>query len=136
MREIVSVQVGQCGVHMGANFWEAICGEHAIDPDGAFQGTSTTQLKNIDVYFDEAEDYSRFVPRSVFVDMDGAACDTVAAGAMGRLFCPDNFVRGSGGTGNNWAKGYRSAGAEILEDAMDVIRAEAEACDRLQVGCE
>lgn len=87
----------------------------------------------MEVYFDEA-DSSRFVPRSVFVDLDTGACDNVAAGPLGKLFYPDNFVKGTGGAGNNWAKGYRTLGTELVEEAMDVLRAEAEACDRLQVG--
>jgi hypothetical protein len=35
--------------------------------------------------------------------------------------------------GNNWAKGYYTEGAELLEYALDVIRKEAEGCDCMQV---
>ena len=36
MREIVSIQVGQCGNQIGAKFWEVIGEEHGIDKDGQF----------------------------------------------------------------------------------------------------
>ena len=28
MREIVSIQVGQCGCQIGASFWQGMCDEH------------------------------------------------------------------------------------------------------------
>jgi len=34
MREIVHIQVGQCGNQIGSKFWEVISDEHGIDPNG------------------------------------------------------------------------------------------------------
>jgi tRNA A22 N-methylase len=35
-------------------------------------------------------------------------------------------------TGNNWAKGHYTEGAELVDAVMDVLRKEAEGCDCLQ----
>lgn len=35
-------------------------------------------------------------------------------------------------TGNNWAKGHYTEGAELIDSVLDVVRKEAEACDCLQ----
>lgn len=35
MREIVHLQVGQCGNHIGSKFWEVISEEHGINEIGA-----------------------------------------------------------------------------------------------------
>lgn len=35
-------------------------------------------------------------------------------------------------SGNNWAKGHYTEGAELVESVMDVVRREAEHCDCLQ----
>merc|ERR1719419_1560293 len=51
------------------------------------------------------------------------------ASPVGTLFKPDNFVFGASGAGNNWAKGHYTEGAELIEEALDVIRKEAENCD-------
>ena len=51
---------------------------------------------------------------------------------MGGLFNPSNFIFGQNGAGNNWAKGFYTEGGEIIDEAMDVIRKEAEGCDMLQ----
>ncbi|KAL1924729.1 uncharacterized protein VTP21DRAFT_4383 [Calcarisporiella thermophila] len=57
--------------------------------------------------------------------------DSIRAGAFGRLFRPDNFVYGQSGAGNNWAKGYYTEGAELVENILDVLRREAEQTDCL-----
>ena len=36
MREIVALQVGQCGNQIGAKFWETLSDEHGVSPTGAF----------------------------------------------------------------------------------------------------
>jgi tubulin beta len=42
------------------------------------------------------------------------------------------MIFGQNGAGNNWAKGYYTEGAEIVDEAMDCIRKEAENTDCLQ----
>ena len=39
---------------------------------------------------------------------------------------------GQSGAGNNWAKGHYTEGAELVDNVLDVVRKEAEACDCLQ----
>merc|ERR1712072_1578337 len=55
--------------------------------------------------------------------------DVIKASPVGKLFKPDNFVFGASGAGNNWAKGHYTEGAELIEEALDVIRKEVENCD-------
>ncbi|TKR93272.1 hypothetical protein L596_007761 [Steinernema carpocapsae] len=131
MREIVHVQVGQCGNQIGSKFWEVISDEHGIQPDGSYNGTSDLQLERIDVYYNEANG-KRYVPRAVLVDLEPGTMDAVKASTYGRLFHPDNYVFGQSGAGNNWAKGHYTEGAELVDNVLDVIRKEAEGCDCLQ----
>merc|ERR1719376_1350834 len=58
--------------------------------------------------------------------------DSVRSGPFGQIFRPDNFVFGQSGAGNNWAKGHYTEGAELVDSVLDVVRKEAESCDRLQ----
>ncbi|PPD76642.1 hypothetical protein GOBAR_DD26437 [Gossypium barbadense] len=51
---------------------------------------------------------------------------------LDKPFRPDNFVFGQSGAGNNWAKGYYTEGAELIDSVLDVVRKEAENCDCLQ----
>jgi len=131
MREIVHLQVGQCGNQIGAKFWETVCQEHAIKPDGLYEGDDPQQLDRINVYFNEANG-KKFVPRAILVDLEPGVMEVVKNGTYGKLFRPDNFVYASNGAGNNWAKGHYTEGAELVDNVLDVLRKEAEQVDCLQ----
>ncbi|XP_026273284.1 tubulin beta chain-like [Frankliniella occidentalis] len=131
MREIAHIQVGQCGNQIGCKFWEVISDEHGVDPTGRYCGESPLQLERINVYYNEGRG-GKYVPRAVLVDLEPGTMDTCRSGPFGQLFHPDNFVFGSTGAGNNWAKGHYTEGAELMDTILDVVRKEAEACDLLQ----
>lgn len=70
--------------------------------------------------------------RSILVDLEPGTVDTIRSGLYGGLFRPDNIVFGQSGAGNNWAKGFYTEGAELLENVLDLTRREAENSDCLQ----
>jgi len=105
--------------------------EHGIDPTGTYVGDNDLQLQRIDVYFNEGSE-GRYVPRAVLTDLEPGTMDTIRSGTYGTLFRPDNFIFGQSGAGNNWAKGHYTEGAELVDEIMECVRKEAEACDVLQ----
>lgn len=131
MREIISVQAGQCGNQIGSKFWEVISEEHGIDADGKYIGDSPLQLERADVYYTEGS-AGNYVPRSILVDLEPGALDAVRSGPLGRMFKPDHFISGSSGAGNNWAKGHYTDGAELVDEVIDIIRKDAEDSDCIQ----
>jgi tubulin beta len=134
MREIVLLQVGQCGNQIGSKFWEVISEEHGIDPDGQQRDESNLSMRT-DVYFREMvirDKCPRYVSRAILVDLEPGPIDAAKSGLMGKLFHPDNFMNSQSGAGNNWAKGHYTEGAELIESIMDVVRKETECCESLQ----
>ncbi|KAJ5071629.1 tubulin beta chain [Anaeramoeba ignava] len=131
MREIVHLQVGQCGNQIGTRFWEDVCGEHGISHSGIYEGDNELQLERVNVYFNEATG-GKYVPRSILVDLESGTMDNIRSGKLKTLFKPNNFVYGTTGAGNNWAKGHYTEGAEISESVLEVLRKEAENCECLQ----
>jgi len=127
MREILTLQVGQCGNQIGGAFWETISSEHGIDANGYYHGEDY-QKERLDVYYNEAGN-NKYVPRAILVDLEPGTMETIKFGPNGRLFKPDNFVYGHNSAGNNWAKGHYSEGSEIIDSVLEVIRRELEACD-------
>jgi len=105
--------------------------EHGIGADGQYHGESDLQLERINVYYNEA-DGGRYVPRAVLVDLEPGVMDSIRGSQFGQLFRPDNFIFGQNGAGNNYSKGYYTDGAELIDQAMDIVRKEAEGCDCLQ----
>ncbi|XP_040588790.1 tubulin beta-1 chain isoform X3 [Mesocricetus auratus] len=127
MREIVHIQIGQCGNQIGTKFWEVIGEEHGIDCAGIDSGASVLQLERINVYYNEAYG-KKYVPRAVLVDLEPGTMDSIRSSRLGALFQPDSFVHGNSGAGNNWAKGHYTEGAELIENVMDALMENADAC--------
>jgi tubulin beta len=107
--------------------------EHKLEDNGKFKGKpenkdNQKRLDKIDVYYAEAGTM-RFVPRACLVDLEPGIMDVIKASPMGALFKPDNMCFGASGAGNNWAKGHYTEGAELIDEAVDIIRKETEGCD-------
>ena len=106
VREIIHVQVGQCGNQIGNAFWTTMAKEHKLESNGLFKGKpeeddNQMRLDKIDVYYQEAGTM-RFVPRACLVDLEPGIIDVIKASPMGELFKPDNMCFGASGAGNNW----------------------------------
>lgn len=65
-------------------------------------------------------------------DLEPTSLNQVRSSCIGRLFNPDCFVIGRCGAGNNWARGYYTEGAEIIDAVLEVTRHQVEKCDCLQ----
>jgi len=128
VREILHIQVGQCGNQIGNRFWQTIIAEHNLDGSGKYEGNDAAlDLDKVSVYMRSAGE--RYVPRACLIDLEPGTVDVIKASPVGTLFKPDNFVFGASGAGNNWAKGHYTEGAELIEEALDVVRKEVENCD-------
>lgn len=149
MREIVSIQVGNCGNKVGQKvrekvklqhqislkffwqFWEIISDEHNINRCGHFYGDSFLPGQRLNVYY-ESGPRNIFVPRVVACDLEPASLNQLKCSCNGRMFNPDCFVSGRCGAGNNWAKGHYTDGAELMDCILDITRTQVEKCDCLQ----
>ncbi|ETW82783.1 hypothetical protein HETIRDRAFT_439483 [Heterobasidion irregulare TC 32-1] len=134
-REILNVQVSQAGNQVGESFWTMLLAEHGLDLDGIYHGTDPLQLERVETYFSEAQTadgVTKYVPRSVQIDLEAGVCNRLRSGPLGGLFRPDTYITGESGAGNNWAKGYYTEGAELVDSITEVIRKQSEACDALQ----
>ncbi|ELW47510.1 Tubulin beta-7 chain [Tupaia chinensis] len=120
MREIMHIQVGQCGNQIGAKFWEVISDEHGIDPMGTYHGDSDLQLDCISVYYNEVT-VPKYIPRAILVDLEPGTMYSVRSVPFGQIFRPDNCVFGQSGAGNNWAKGHYTEEAELADSVLDVV---------------
>ena len=131
MREIVSISVGQCGNQIGQAFWNTISQEHGLALDGtSLPSMTNVEKENLNVYFSESA--SRYVPRAVLVDLECGVLDELKTSSMGQMFRPDNYINAQAGAGNCWAKGFYTDGTELIDEIIDVLRRETEACESLQ----
>ncbi|XP_070499056.1 tubulin beta-8 chain-like [Chironomus tepperi] len=131
MREIVFIQMGQCGNKIAEKFWEKISNEHYINQCGHFYGDSILPYQRLNIYFQCAQD-CRFVPRCVAVDLEPTQISELKCSPVGRLFNPEYMIAGKHGAGNNFSKGHYTEGAELIECVLEKCRLQAENCDLLQ----
>lgn len=156
-REIITLQVGQCGNQIGGEFWKQLCREHGIEPNGTLRSsscdTATTDNSNNgivnslnstntatkiddrkDVFFYQSDD-EQYIPRSLLIDLEPRVVNKLRgpSSPYKDLFNPENcFVASDGGgAGNNWASGFRQ-GEQHHETVLDMIDREADNSDSLE----
>jgi tubulin beta len=108
--------------------------EHGLDDAGMYKGTDPQQIARAGVYFTQVDSSgpTKYVPRSVQVDLEAGVCNRLRSGPLGQLFRPDTYFTSDSGAGNNWAKGYYTEGAELIDGILDIVRRQSEATEALQ----
>lgn len=134
-REIVTLQVGQCGNQVGLEFWKRLCNEHGINQeDGHLEDFAMTDCKDRkDVFFYQADD-DHYIPRAILIDLEprvighfrGDSKNSIGNGKQ--LFNSENVFVASDGAGNNWGNGYDKA-KQVYNELLDIIDREVENCD-------
>lgn len=108
-REIITLQVGQCGNQVGNAFWRQLLEEHGIQKDGQFKfaGEEKDQgLDRKDVFFYQADD-DHYMPRAILIDLEPRVINKITTEFQG-LYNKESVITNKmgGGAGNNWGSGY------------------------------
>nr|UNW45407.1 alpha-tubulin [Amylostereum areolatum] len=130
MREVISVHVGQAGVQIGNACWELYTIEHGLSPDGRVLDAGRTDVGH-STFFSETGS-GKYVPRSLYVDLEPGAIDEVKTGPFRSLFHPETMITGKEDAANNYARGHYTVGKELIDPTMDKIRRLADNCSGLQ----
>ncbi|CAG9463460.1 unnamed protein product [Pedinophyceae sp. YPF-701] len=132
-REIITLQVGQCGNQIGTEFWKKLCAEHGISKDGTLEEFATSQAGDRkDVFFYQADD-EHYVPRALLLDLEPRVINGIQTSDIRNLFNTENIFLSDhgGGAGNNWVDGYEQ-GRDCAEDILDMVDREADGSDSLE----
>jgi hypothetical protein len=138
MREIITVQVGQCGNQVGRCFWDLVLKEHAAaSRGGRFDGAMSSYFRNVDARtgHDVGEldaPIATLKARAVLVDTEEGVLSQTLASPLGELFDDAEVVRGVSGAGNNFANGHYAYGKEYGARILEAARKTAERCESLQ----
>jgi len=128
MREVISLHIGQAGVQLGNACWELYCLEHGIQPDGSAPQSTDAAF---DTFFYETG-AGKYVPRSIFFDLEPTVVDEVRSGTYRQLFHPEQLISGKEDAANNFARGHYTVGKEMVDLCLDRIRKLADQCTGLQ----
>ena len=144
-RELITIQVGQCGNQIGRRFWDLALAEHAEhNPEGVFDDAMSSFFRNVDAR-DAGSGRAREIPvgdgtgrisslraRAVLVDMEEGPVSETLRGPLGELFDRSNLITDISGAGNNWAHGFELYGPQHRDSVAEAVRSASELCDSLQ----
>ncbi|KAK9357910.1 Tubulin/FtsZ, GTPase domain-containing protein [Lipomyces starkeyi] len=133
MREVISINVGQAGCQIGNSSWELYCLEHGIQPDGYLTAEkhSGPRDEGFSTFFSETSN-GKYVPRTIYVDLEPNVIDEVRTGTYRNLFHPEQLISGKEDAANNYARGHYTIGKELIDQVVERVRRAADACDGLQ----
>ena len=123
-RELITIQVGQCGNQVGCKFWEMALKEHATaNPKGLFDEAMSSFFRNVDTRYEDPLGIPvgdgmgairSLKARAVIVDMEEGVINSTLAGPLGELFDTRQLLSDSSGSGNNWAHGHHLYGPKCV----------------------
>jgi len=131
MREVISLHIGQAGIQIGNTSWELYCVEHGLMPDGTKKAEAGDINADAGSFFSQMSN-GNYVPRAIMADLEPTVIDEVRNGTFKSLYNPSNLISGKEDAANNFARGYCTVGAEIIEKIMEPIRKMADSCEKLQ----
>ena len=132
-RECISIHLGQAGCQIGSACWELYGLEHGINPDGSC-GVPDSDADYTAFYQETGN--GKYVPRSVFLDLEPSVIDEVwfffifglskhvfqiRVGPYRQLFHPESMITGKEDAANNFARGHYTIGKEVLDRVVDKV---------------
>lgn len=129
VREVITINVGGCGVRMGHRLWKQYCAESHISKNGYLHVDNDEHP--FTTFFDEKGD-AKFQTRNLMVDTEGSVVESVRNGAYSAIYDDDCLLFGNQCANNNFAKAYYRLGAEMMDRINDRLRKMVDDCDNVQ----
>ena len=120
VRNVLTVNVGECGINVGHTVWQQYCVEHNINCGGELKNNGDDG--DFRSFFEETEK-GKFIARNLMVSLDPDAIDNIKNNSKYcSIFDPDYMIGGYQGSGHIFARGHYSAGKEIIDKVADALR--------------
>lgn len=146
VREMVTVQVGQCGNQIGRRFWAELLHEAAAQQQasggaggGTYDAAMSAFFRNVDARYEPPAELAVGAPlsslraRALLIDTEeGVVSETLRDPRFGDLFDAAQLVTDVSGAGNNWGHGYGEYGPKYGDEIEAAASAALERCDSPQ----
>ena len=123
-REIITIQVGQCGNQIGWRFWDLALREHAS------RGILFDDAMSSFFLFDEKHQILK--ARALLIDTEQGVINQLLKSDVGELFDNTQLLNEVSGAGNNWAQGFYDYGVNYKDKILSQINNVLEPCDSPQ----
>lgn len=125
MGEIIPIHVGKCGNNISGRFWNNLLSEHGLFTP------SPKHLDSVHVYFKE-KSQGNFLARGLFTNQNEKFIEDVNFLLQQGIISTENIINTEFSVKGNWAEGFYTEGAEHCEHIIEIIRSEAEECEKFQ----
>ena len=97
--------------------------EHGLGADGRPDPNAKDigDAGSFETFFTETSN-GKYVPRSIFVDLDPSPIDEIRTGGYRQLFHPELLISGKEDAANNYARGHYTIGKEMVDNVIDRVR--------------
>ena len=123
-REIITIQVGQCGNQIGWRFWDLALREHAS------RGILFDDAMSSFFLFDDKHQILK--ARALLIDTEQGVINQLLKSDVGELFDNTQLLNEVSGAGNNWAQGFYDYGANYKDKILNQVNNVLEQCDSPQ----
>lgn len=132
LREIIILQLGQCGNQIGFEFWKQLCVEYGISFEGIVEEFVIEGIDCKDVFFYQVDD-EYYIFWVVLLDLEFWVIYFIFNFFYVKFYNLENIylLEYGGGVGNNWVSGFFQ-GEKIYEDIFDIIDWEVDGSDSLE----
>ena len=127
--EVITINIGRCGVQMGHRIWKQYCAEADILRDGS--RASLSDDHTFKTFFSETKD-GKYRSRNLMVDTDRNVIQNVKKCAFSAIYDDNCLLFGNESANNNFAKAYNRLGREMMDKINDRLRKLVENCNTLQ----
>ncbi|CDR94348.1 tubulin, putative [Babesia bigemina] len=139
MKEVLSINLGQCGIQVASCFWEMLANAVRTCSD-----KPTLDVEQVSSYFSDTndnltsdkmsaanrEDYmSTLKARCILVDTDLGTISEILQRQHLHHIDSGNIVCGTEATGNNWSTAYCNYGPQYHEAMEELLSTNLEICD-------
>eukprot|EP00771_Trimastix_marina_P000307 gnl/Trimastix_PCT/1328.p1 GENE.gnl/Trimastix_PCT/1328~~gnl/Trimastix_PCT/1328.p1 ORF type:complete len:462 (-),score=143.83 gnl/Trimastix_PCT/1328:817-2202(-) len=141
-RELITLQVGQCGSQIGSRFWQLALEEFSTyNHTGQFDEALSAFFRNFDapqggseIKCGSHDSIANLRARAIMVDTESGVQNVQQRSHLRTLFDRSQYIctAEQTGSGNNWAIGHHEYGPRYRAPILDAVRRMAESCDSLQ----
>ena len=129
VREVLTLNIGQCGVQMGQTILKQYCAEHGIDKEG--KKTLKEEYSSFKSIFDENKS-GEYTTRNLMIDLQPKMINNIKTSKYRKLFSNECLLSGKFDAENNFASGRYTLGKEMMDLVNDRIRKLVDKCDNIQ----
>nr|UXY87334.1 gamma-tubulin [Cryptomonas sp.] len=126
---VYAIQIGQCGLQLGHEFWKQMCSKFYINPDGSQKiNYKDPNERKKEMFFNETSS-GKMTPRAILFDLEPRILNKLKNSTFSNFYSRNNMISDKQSAGNNWVNGYNKA-SEYRDILENIFRKNIERCDQ------